>query len=210
MTTEANTKTTGRGRPAIEGTRIEIKLEDELLGELEAYATEHGLRRPDALRELLRAGLAAVAAPARKSIWEVFADAENDEDLYNLVYGDGMGRGEHVAHDYDGKVFDIAFDQIRGHWIFTRADETAEKDERGLAKWNHTYIVCKDRDEALAMFQDIVLESCKAWRPEEGKVMWEDCGYGDDLMERLGKAGLIPIGTYDQDVADAAYDAATD
>lgn len=208
MTSTNTTTKTGKGRPAIEGQRIEIKMEAELLDQLNAYATEHGLRRPDALRALLRAGLAAdTTAPARMTMWDLFPEATNDQELQELIWS-----AEECDIDTESAEYEpmgrpsgqISYDRLRGHWVFHRQEMTDERDANGRIKFNDTYTVCKDKREAKKMFREAVIEESKHWSPEDNGPMWAEFTSAWDTFVSLAKAGKIPAACYDHE--DELYD----
>lgn len=207
--TSTNATKTGPGRPAIEGQRIEIKLEADLLDQVNAYAAEHDLRRPDALRALLRAGLGAGATvPARKTIRDLFPEADDamSEDEFNdLISGESDGDGESVEYEYDGHEFCLHYTKVRGHWIFEVEEPTDETDHRGSRRYRHTYTVCADKREAKRRYREAIIEASAAWRPKDGVPMWADAW--DVTFQQFEKDGGIPLGTFDTDAALDARDA---
>ncbi|WP_210731560.1 ribbon-helix-helix domain-containing protein [Mycobacterium intracellulare] len=49
---------TPMGRPEV-GAPINVRLGDELLAQVDAYAAEHGIKRAEAIRQIVQAGLRA-------------------------------------------------------------------------------------------------------------------------------------------------------
>lgn len=197
-----------KGRPAIEGQRIEIKMEAELLDQLNAYAAEHGLRRPDALRALLRAGLAADAdTPARKTMWDLFPEATNDQDLQELIWSAEECDIDTESAEYEPKgrpSGQISYDRLRGHWVLHRQEMTDQRDANGRIKFTNTYTVCKDKREAKRLFREFIVEMSQHWSPEHNGPMWVDFPSAWDTFTGLAKAGKIPAACYDHE--DELYD----
>ena len=121
-----------------------IDIPAHLASEIATWAAGNGLSVDQAVAELLRKGL------GRRTMRDVFPDAETDDDLYNLVFGDGDA-GEGVEYTLDGASGDLDHRRVRGAWIFSQSTEAD-------GKWTHDYMVCRDQDEAQRLYVGAIQE----------------------------------------------------
>ncbi len=174
------------GRPTI-GPVQTVRLPDTLKQRLTDYATGRNISIPAAIREILDEKLESI--PILPTIWNLFPEA-NADDLDEWVEGDGLG-GEGGEYEQGQTSWYHQYKLVRGHWVYVRAD-------REGTDWVHTYQVTDSEAAAADVYRTAVIEAVRDWTPDQGTV-WMECGYDGDIVEQLGKNGLIPVGTYTPD-----------
>lgn len=192
---------TNVGRPHI-GPVQKVRLPEALKDRLDGYASRRRISVPAAIREILDEKLQAV--PILPTIWELFAEAKNDEGedegeddeayLDELYLGDGDD-GETGEYEDATSGWYHGYKRIRGYWVYHRVDKTNEKDELGCTIWSSQYIVTASKADARQVYRDAVITASQHWKQGDPPV-WAECGWEGDSVEQLGDAGLIPKGTY--------------
>lgn len=196
--------TTGRGRPAI-GPKLETRVSAELAAELEAWAAERHMTRPEAMRHLIATGLkitdayATLGALGRQSAEQIFTDAGDDpEQIYQLLLNEA-GCSEHRAEIIDQIAsVEVSVMAARGYW-FLLVNRGLDLNERGHAtRWDHEFQVHQSAEAAREAFADAIVRLTKQyWTKDMTEPMW--CDFEEDipLFITLAEAGRIPAAAID-------------
>lgn len=200
------TKTTGRGRPAI-GPKIETRVSDEVAAELDAWAAERNMTRPEAIRHLVTTGMKisdayrTLSVLGRQSVEHIFPDAHDDhEEIYQLLINES-GYSVHRAEIIDQVAsVEVSVMTARGFW-FMLINRGRDLNERGHAtRWDREFQVHGDHQAAREAFADAIVRLTKEyWTEDMTESMW--CDFEEDipLFVALAKAGRIPAAAIDLD-----------
>ena len=195
-----NSTTTGRGRPAI-GPRTYVRLEQEVMDELDAWAAERGMKRAEAIRHLVVTGMRigdateVMRTVGRRTVESLFPEAEGDAtETWDLAHGEETGSfGAIESHPDRPYTVTIGAIRARGHWLVT--EERFEGDAWQDAV--QTMTVAADEAEAVRIYRKRVAElTDQLWTDgDEAPLWWEGVdgdrlGYGDAV--KVTWPGLLP------------------
>lgn len=176
------TTTTGRGRPAI-GPRTYVRLEQEVMDELDVWAAERGMKRAEAIRHLvvtgMRLGDAVATGEPTRDIMDLFPEAAGPDAAYELL-AEESGCSEHSAEVIDTVAdVEVSVMAARGHWVLV-VDRDRDRDFR----------VCSTAEAAREAFAEAVVAlTDELWTAGE---LWCDVAGDLDLFCGLAREGRIP------------------
>lgn len=160
----------------------------DLDGPLAAYAERQGVDVEEAAALLIRAALAIGDADRvlatiqeRTTIWALIPDAEDEGDLLSIL--DDAGMVDQADYTLDGRLDAVGYRHVRGAWVYydtTRGELHSEQHE-----------IVADEETARQMMREEILRVTAKWSPGDEPI-WDDCGYDDDMLERMVYAGEVP------------------
>lgn len=176
--------TTGRGRPAI-GPRTYVRMEQEVMDELDAWAAERGMKRAEAIRHLVVTGMqigdaaSTLETLGRLSIESLFPEADGDE-VYELL-AEEAGCSEHRAEVIDTvAAVEVTVMAARGHWVLV-----VDRGPDGRTACVHETAAAAREAFAGA----VVALTDELWTAGE---LWCDFAGDLDLFTDLARTGRIP------------------
>lgn len=175
------------GRPAV-GKGIHIRLDDELLADVDAWAAGHDMSRAESIRHLLATAMRISDADStlnvlgRLTVESLYPEAGGDaERIYSLI-------SEDASHVHSVELADdlgthyLEAQEARGHYILieTIGDE-------------YTFTVFTEQAAVTEAYAErVVAITTKLFTPGRGKTMWWDFAGDLELFAGLVRDGRIP------------------
>jgi|GEM_PF-4672766 len=171
---------TGPGRPAIGG-EIKVRLGVDLLATVDEWAGEHGLKRSEAVRELVRQALTPTIA-------DVYPEADTEAAAWDMVDDETSATLGDLETVSDAAVdIRVTARFARGWWIVAAQIDGV---------WERVTITRYHMDAVIAFRRLITDLTATHHRPETGALWGADGFDGDHLAStapgRISWAGLMP------------------